>query len=115
MNTFPNHSTRRLIVAALVAIVFLVFTSKSRAQIKSWSGTAGDGLWSTAGNWLPGIPGAADNVTFTNDAATDQQLILGGAINNTADADFGGTIKSLWYANIAGFHNTMLLKPLMVQ
>src|ERR1041385_905971 len=116
MNTFPNKSAIRLIVVVVVAISLLGFTRPARAQLKSWSGTAADGLWSTSGNWLPaGAPGAANNVTFTNDAATDQPLVLGGGVDNTVDAAFGGTIKSLWYANISGFHNTMLLKPLLVQ
>jgi hypothetical protein len=99
-----------------LAIGFLTFTLSPHAQLKSWSGAAGDGLWTTAGNWLPnGAPGISDNVTFTNEAATDLSLSVGGAINNTADASFGGTIKSLWFANITGFHNTMLSKPLLVQ
>jgi hypothetical protein len=108
-------AVRRLAVTAIV-LGFLAINTPSQAQPKSWSGVAGDTLWSTTGNWLPaGVPGANDNVTFTNEAATDAQLSLGGAVNNTVDTTFGGTIKSLWYANITGFHNTILSKQLLVQ
>ena len=33
----------------------------------NWTGTAGDNLWGTAGNWSsnPSLPGAADDVTIS--------------------------------------------------
>src|SRR4051812_23366409 len=106
----------RLFLAAATALGFLEINSPTHAQSTSWSGATADTLWSTAGNWLPAaVPGVSDNVTFTNEAVTEVQLSLGGAINNTVDPAFGGIIKSLWYANITGFHNTMLSKPLVVQ
>lgn len=112
MNT--NKSRLSLVCAALAGVCALVGTA--RAELKVWSGGGGDGLWSTETNWSPiGQPGPDDGVTFTNEAFADLSLMLGGTANNTMDVAAGGTIKSLRYSNITGFHNTMIAKPLVVQ
>ncbi len=36
----------------------------------NWNGTAGDGQWTTAGNWSAGVPSSADAVNITTSAAT---------------------------------------------
>jgi hypothetical protein len=88
----------------------------ARAEAKIWSGGAADGLWSSAANWTPpGQPGADDGVAFNNEGATDSTLVAGGAASNTVDPAAGGTIKSLRYSNIVGFHNAIIQKPLVVQ
>ncbi|HUS36715.1 MAG TPA: hypothetical protein VM680_15300 [Verrucomicrobiae bacterium] len=88
----------------------------ARAESKVWSGGAADGLWSSAANWTPpGQPGLQDGVTFNNEGATDVSMILGGTASSTVDQAASGTIKTLRYSNITGYHNTMILKPLVVQ
>jgi hypothetical protein len=55
------------------------------------------------------MPGVADNVIFTNDAATDFPFALGGSPNNYADSLFvSPSINSLGYMNSVGFHNTQI-------
>jgi hypothetical protein len=75
-------SKKRFILFALVAALVLSFTGMaSAAVVKTWTGAAGDGNWSTGGNWSPaGEPSFAaggDDViipstagTITVDAAT---------------------------------------------
>jgi hypothetical protein len=93
----------------LAAILINIAPSASGAQ-KLWNGGAGDMLWSTAGNWSPtGMPTAGDNVTFTNDAATDFPTALGGTPDNFTDSLFvSPSINSLSFMNINGYHNTQL-------
>jgi hypothetical protein len=82
---------------------------------KIWTGTAGDTLWSTPSNWTPaGVPGPADNLTFTNLDFTDTPFMQGGAVNNLVDSSFSNAINSLGYRNINGVHNTSLLNPLLI-
>src|SRR5262245_5734164 len=77
-----------LITATLLAFVLTIAISVSAAQ-KLWSGAAGDTFWSSGGNWSPaGIPGASNNLTFTNDGVSDNPIVLGGALNNVVDAGF---------------------------
>ena len=41
-----------------------IFNAKAQVNL-TWTGTAGDKLWTTAGNWSPAaVPTAADNVTI---------------------------------------------------
>src|SRR5207249_3151087 len=56
-----------------------------------WSGTSGDTLWSTAGNWTGtgSAPTSTDNVTFDNSGEAH--------LPNTVDALASGTIKKLTY------------------
>ncbi len=48
------------------AITFLFLVGQGGAATVTWSGTAGDNLWSSAGNWVPNtaIPGTADTALF---------------------------------------------------
>lgn len=98
-----------LFILALCAAI-----SASAAQ-KIWTGAAGDTLWSNGANWsAAGMPGATDNVVFTNLDFVDSSFSLGGAANNQVDSGFGGAINSLGYMNINGYHNTTVTKPLTV-
>lgn len=101
---------------ATVVVTVSVFAPIARAEIKTWSGAAGDALWSTGGNWLlAGAPAAADNVVFGADGATDTPFTAGGVATSTVDAGFGGTINSLRYSNVGTYHNTSLARALAVQ
>src|SRR5687768_17835239 len=100
-----NKSRWNLLFKAALACAAVV---SMRAESKVWSGAAGDGLWSSTANWTPpGQPGAADGATFNNEGATDVSMVLGGPATSTVDPAGSGTIKTLRYSNITGYHNTM--------
>src|SRR5262249_10241220 len=92
-----------LVVTLLVGLVTAM--APAWGAVPTWSGTAGDTLWSTEGNWSPiGIPGASDNVRFANDGATDIPVVQGGTVNNVVDVAFlSASINSLAYVNTVGF------------
>jgi Secretion system C-terminal sorting domain len=49
--------------------LFLLASAKSFGATKFWKGTAGDGLWATATNWVgDAVPAAADDVVLDNSA-----------------------------------------------
>ncbi len=73
---------------ALIALAIALTSSTGLAQVNTWTGLAGDGLWSSAGNWLLGVPNASQTVeiglitpaTYTvvlDVDATVNSLILG--------------------------------------
>lgn len=105
---------RHLLTGPLLVAVLSTATSTLGAS-KLWLGAVGDGLWSSGGNWSPaGAPGVSDNVTFTNDGASDNPIGLGGGANNIVDAAFVTSINSLGYMNSNGFHNTQLINNLSI-
>ena len=74
---------RRLLI--LAAGIFLIAPQIAEACTINWSGNAGDGYWTTAGNWdLNRIPNSNDNV-----------CIGSGFVVNTVDGKNIGTILSL--------------------
>ena len=77
---------KRFCLSFSLAMV-LSAVSSLQADVHSWSGTAGDGLWATTGNWLGGtVPATNDTALFAANAtvtpATDFQGIL--AVSNAA-------------------------------
>jgi autotransporter-associated beta strand protein len=44
----PSH---HILIALLIGVLALLATPRIRAGTHTWTGAAGDGLWSTAGNW----------------------------------------------------------------
>jgi hypothetical protein len=90
-------------------LLSLLAATSVRATQKRWTGAA-DTLWSTSGNWSPaGVPGLADNVTFTNDGVSGNPFVLGGTVNSAVDSGFqAASINSLGYMNTNGFHNTQI-------
>jgi autotransporter-associated beta strand protein len=99
-----RHTSSRTL-AALVA--GLLITDLASAATNTWSGaSAPDLFWSTAGNWLGGIP-AATNATMFDD--TDATGISGpyGTANNIVNASVA--IQTLKYGNTNGFHTTQIL------
>jgi hypothetical protein len=106
---------QHLFITGTLLTSFFITESSASAALKTWSGTAGDTLWSSAGNWLPiGIPGVSDNVTFTNVDGAATPIGLGGLVNNQVDAGFLTSINSLSYMNTNGFHNTQIINNLSV-
>jgi 6-phosphogluconolactonase len=74
---------RRLLI--LAAGIFLIAPQIAEACTINWTGNAGDGYWTTAGNWdLNRIPNSNDNV-----------CIGSGFVVNTVDGKNIGTILSL--------------------
>lgn len=56
-----QHHVSTALVASLLMAVTCV--DVCQAQTSTWTGAAGDGLFTTAGNWSPGgVPGASSNV-----------------------------------------------------
>lgn len=94
---------------------FLTLVLTVHADLKFWTGSTGDTLWTTAGNWTPGgVPVPGDNVTFTNEGFTDTPFELGGVANIVVDANSPSIINSLGIRNKGGFHNVNLTSPLVV-
>lgn len=64
-----------------------------------FTNASGDGLWSTADNWTPGIPTISDNAvlradaTITGDAAA-KKITFEGATNPTLTINDGGTLQT---------------------
>ena len=84
------HKARTFLRAAAVLAVAVIGGNLAQAQTCSvtWTGNAGDGLWSTAGNWSPPrVPGPTSDVCIPTFGQADAkppvsihslQIILGG-------------------------------------
>lgn len=92
--------------SALASLVCFL-TWSSEAASTSWKGGGPDLNWTTAANWLGGIPTATSDVFFNTNA-----VVLNSAINNTVNVST--TIESLNYnhTNVYNgtqtYHNTYL-------
>jgi autotransporter-associated beta strand protein len=87
-------------VAGLCAACALVV--QAEAATRTWSGGGGTNrAWSAGANWGGTAPGSGDAAVFGNAGATNA-----GAINNTVDAGFAGTVASLAYSNTTNAHAT---------
>ena len=68
------------IAMAAVAAWFASAGLSAAADPYSWIGqTNGDGLWTTAGNWSTGVPGAGQVAVFSGTTATRAAVDLGAA------------------------------------
>src|SRR5262245_10152852 len=68
--TKVGSTARRTTVLAIAAMAGLAVTgNRAIAANGTWSGTAGDGKWVTAGNW-DNVPGANDGTFVSTDIAT---------------------------------------------
>src|SRR5258707_1130118 len=92
----PRRSSRLL--AVLIAGLLLAAGVACRAATLTWTGAAGDGLVSTAGNWSPAqVPSSGDTLIFAGSTSLSPQLktsLTVGSItfNSTATAfTLGGT------------------------
>ena len=68
---------RRLFVPLVVLLSLVLWPGSAAAQgtcTKSWTGSAGDGVWGTAANWAPsGVPGAGDQASIPSGATVQVQ------------------------------------------
>lgn len=56
-------------ILAILFFVMVIAPYSAQAASVQWTGSNGDGLWSMAGNWNPGVPGAGDDALIqTGDA-----------------------------------------------
>lgn len=61
--TFSPALSARIVRAGLLCAALSLCTGQMRANAATWTGAAGDGLWSNPLNWSGGIlPGSADDV-----------------------------------------------------
>src|SRR5882672_7752180 len=73
----------------LLLIGFCVFLCSLNAQVK-WDGEGGDGLWSTAANWV------ADKIPITtDDVLLDNSLVAGNFIVSLLAGNVSTTVNSL--------------------
>src|SRR5262245_56105116 len=111
-------STSRRIAALVLG---LAGTAPSLAIDKSWS--AGNGLWTTAGNWSPaGVPGTIDTVRIGNLAGVQDSVVnAAGApfvpdmieVTDGMTLDTGGTefVGPLFFVRIFGGASRMIVRP----
>ena len=70
-----NQKRQKYCLAATAAALLLSAPYAAQAKDFTWSGAAGDGLWTSAGNWAPkGVPGAADTAII---GGTDEVSVPG--------------------------------------
>ena len=70
-------------------------TPSARAATDTWTGAAGDGLWSSAGNWSPAVPTAADTALFN--IATSTAVSLNAAAQSVKVIDFDTSVGSFTF------------------
>jgi Secretion system C-terminal sorting domain len=58
----------------ILLFTFILISALALNAQKTWTGTAGDGLWETVGNWSPSVPVAGDEVLFNNGASNTVTL-----------------------------------------
>lgn len=81
----------RVVRAVFAAVVIAVGCGSAWAATLTWTGEAGDGKWSTPGNWSPvQAPAKGDSVVFSGD--------LGAKGASTVDSDF--TAESVYSLEI---------------
>lgn len=91
-----NGGVCRLAGGAMVALMAGLLSGGIQAADSTWSGTTGDGLWTTAGNWSAGVPGTTSNVTtgtnadvVTFNTATNLAVNYGTSSRNIGGIQFG--------------------------
>ena len=89
-------AARGLTGGAIVALMAGLLSGGIQAADSAWSGTTGDGLWTTAGNWSVGVPGTTTSVTagantdvVTFDTATNLAVNYGTSSRNIGGIQFG--------------------------
>jgi autotransporter-associated beta strand protein len=84
----------------------LLLSHSATAAVVVWSGAGANDNWSTAGNWIGGLP-AGNEVVFGDNDATGVQGAFGVA-NSIVDASLA--ISRLWYTNLStvGYHTTQI-------
>ncbi|HSY19231.1 MAG TPA: hypothetical protein VK815_12890 [Candidatus Acidoferrales bacterium] len=100
LTTLPSADSRRQGILSrvrwLLALSILCGLAQMAGAVSyTWNVTSGN--WSTAGSWTstggPGVPLAADSVTFGNTGASSSS----NTVNNIVDSSFPGTVANLTY------------------
>jgi pectin methylesterase-like acyl-CoA thioesterase len=110
MNKFISHP--RNVLSLLMSVACLAAATPSRAGTASWSPGGVDINWSDPGNWLGGggtggVPGPLDSVVFGPAGTASSPFVTSDSVDSVT-GDFAGTIGSLQYTNISGYHNTFI-------
>ncbi len=90
----------RTVVSVLMLAALLGGAVEAEAATKTWTGAAGNGLWSDPANWSGGVPGAGDDAVFSNPATAAVSL---GGVSTSVNS------LSLTTANGIAFGNGSLL------
>ena len=98
------------------AFIFVALIASSAWAQKTWTGSAGDGLWTSASNWSGGaVPTAADDVLLDNTNVSGSYTVtipfdssLGKAIARSIQIGYAGNVNTitLYFSNnakVAGF------------
>ena len=97
-------STRCIRLFATLAILFTAASLSAQTQI-TWNGSgtnSGNTNWSFSANWTGGTPGTTTTLQFTNPGVAGTVS----NINNIVDAN--NTVLGVQYANIVGYHTTLI-------
>ena len=99
------HASRRIVCAVFAAAVVMVGFTASAAwtgKTYTWTGDAGDGKWSTPGNWKANgaeatqAPTESDALVFNagvDDTCIDENFTPTRVYSLTLDTGFGGTVR----------------------
>src|SRR5262245_8872443 len=97
---------RRVLTLSLIAAASVWGSSSSHAQqptpTTSWTGTIGDTLWVTAGNWSSGVPGTTAIAGFSSNANFEQTVSLGAVQRQIQTAVFSSTGGLLYVISGSG-------------
>ncbi len=86
-------ASQACVLVAVWMMAMVVATPRTFAASYTWTGVAGDGLWSTGSNWTPVFTGS-EPLELTFDAA--------GGSSGVNDLTTGTTLKSLTFTATAG-------------
>src|SRR5262245_28967775 len=82
-----NQTTTMKTTTQAALLAFAVSLANSAWADNNWTGTAGDGLWTTAGNWSMGVvPASGQGNMFINNQT------FGTTITLNSTASFNGDI-----------------------
>lgn len=103
---FVPRASRRVVRAVFAAAVVAVGCGSAAGATLTWTGEAGDGKWSTAGNWSPEqVPAKGDSVVFTGDlgakgaSTVDDGFTAESVYSLEIKADFAGSVtlgRNFW-------------------
>lgn len=95
--------SKDLLLAAVGAVSLVLASHVMAAPIPTtWTGTAGDSLWTDAGNWSAGVPQTGYAADFTGTGNGDTNISLGGTAQAVNTVAFSGTPAAYTIGTTAG-------------